>query len=110
MPFRAPIAKRPGSEHSNRDRLRRRRREGLGRLYDSAQWRNRTQPFVLARDPICKIAKLCDGTAPSTDADHVVPAELYVAQHGGDQRRFFDVNNLQGACHADHTAKTRAGG
>jgi 5-methylcytosine-specific restriction protein A len=65
---------------------------------------------VLARDPLCKIAKICGGTAASTDADHIVPAEQYVAQHGGDERYFFDVSNLQGACHADHTAKTRAGG
>ncbi len=110
MPYRAPIAKAPGSEHRDRDRLRRRRREGLGRLYDSRQWRQITRPFVLARDPICKIAVLCGGHAASTDADHIIPAELYVAQHGGDQRFFFDVNNLQGACHADHTAKTARGG
>jgi hypothetical protein len=38
-----------------------------------------------------------------------VPAEKYVAQHDGDQRRFFDLSNLQGACHADHTAKTGRG-
>ncbi len=110
MPNRAPIAKRPGAATSDRDRLRRRRAEGLGRLYDSPQWRRRTRPFVLARDPLCKIAKICGGTAASTDADHIVPAEQYVAQHGGDERYFFDVSNLQGACHADHTAKTRAGG
>jgi 5-methylcytosine-specific restriction protein A len=110
MPNRAPIAKRPGSEHGDRDRLRRRRESGLGRLYDSVQWRKRTRPYVLARDPICKIAKLCGGHAASTDADHVIPAEQYVAQHGGDERYFFDTNNLQGTCHADHTAKTRAGG
>jgi hypothetical protein len=110
MPTRAPIAKAPGCEHSDRDRLRRRRREGLGRLYDSVQWRKRTQPFVLARDPICKIGTICGGHAPSTDADHIVPAAEYVKQHGGDQRYFFDLNNLQGACQADHTAKTRRGG
>ena len=26
--------------------------------------------------------------------------------HNGDARYFFDEANLQGACHADHTAKT----
>jgi len=56
------------------------------------------------------IAKLCGGAAPSTDADHIVPAAKYIAQHNGDERFFFDMNNLQGACHADHTAKTSAGG
>jgi hypothetical protein len=59
---------------------------------------------------MCKIAKLCGGNAPSTDADHVIPAAQYVAQHGGDERFFFDLNNLQGACHADHTWKTAHGG
>ena len=110
MPYRAPIARPAGSENLARDRERHRRADGLRRLYDSAQWRKRTQPAVLARDPLCKIAKLCGGRAPSTDADHIVPAAQYVAQHGGDQRWFFDLNNLQGSCHADHTAKTRAGG
>jgi hypothetical protein len=59
---------------------------------------------------MCKIAKLCGGMAPSTDADHIVPAAKYIAQHHGDERFFFDMSNLQGACHADHTAKTSAGG
>ena len=107
MPQRAPRAiPQGGSRHSDRDRLRERRATGVGRLYDSAQWRKRTVRRVLARDPLCKIAKLCDGRGPSTDVDHIVSAELYVAQHGGDERFFFDETNLQGACHADHTAKT----
>jgi 5-methylcytosine-specific restriction protein A len=109
MPQRAAIAKTPRFGSDARDRERQRRAAGLRRLYDSAQWRRRTQPFVLARDPMCKIAKLCGGNAPSTDADHVIPAEEYVRQHGGDFRYFFDVSNLQGSCHADHTAKTGAG-
>jgi len=110
MPFRAPIAKPAGSENAARDRERYRRAGGLRRLYDSAQWRRRTQPAVLARDPICKIGELCGGNAPSTDADHVVPAAEYVKQHGGDERYFFDLSNLQGSCHPCHTAKTVRGG
>lgn len=110
MPTRAPIAKTPRYTNGDRDRLRHRRAAGLGKLYDSAQWRKRTRPAVLRRDPICKIAELCQGRSPSTDADHVIPAEKYVAQHGGDQRYFFDMSNLQGSCKADHTAKTQRGG
>lgn len=111
MPFKAPIAKPSWTNpHRDRDRLRARRSNGLGRHYDSAQWRNRTRPLILARDPLCKIAKLCEGHDPSTDADHIIPAEQYVAQHGGDERWFYDENNLQGACHACHTAKTARGG
>ena len=59
---------------------------------------------------MCKIAKLCGGNAPSTDVDHIIKAAVYIAQHGGDWRRFFDRSNLQGACKADHTAKTARGG
>lgn len=96
----------PQHRTNDRDRLRR-RREGARKLYDSAQWTERTQPFVLARDPFCKIKTLCGGRASSTDADHVIPAEEYVAQHGGDWSFFFDQDNLQGACHACHSHKTR---
>lgn len=53
--------------------------------------------MVLARDPLCRIAVLCGGLAPSTDADHVVPRRL-----GGDDT----MENLQGACHACHSYKT----
>jgi 5-methylcytosine-specific restriction endonuclease McrA len=63
-------------------------------------------PRIRARDPLCKIAELCEGREPSTDVDHIIPAEQYVAQHGGDERFFYDESNLQGVCHADHTAKT----
>jgi hypothetical protein len=59
------------------------------------------------RDPMCKIAALCSGNAPSTDVDHIVRAEIYVAQLGGDWRYFFDEKNLQGCCHADHARKTQ---
>lgn len=110
MPQRAPIAKPPGREHDARTRERERRAGGIRRLYDSAQWRRRTQPAVLMRDAFCKIAELCGGAALSTVADHVIPAAKYVAQHGGDQRRFFDLSNLQGACAADHARKTARGG
>ena len=110
MPQRAPIAKPPHfNPNAARDRERHRRAETLRPLYDSSQWRKRTRPRILSRDPFCRIGKLCDGNAPSTDVDHVIPAEEYVAQHGGDWRYFFDENNLQGACHADHTAKTATG-
>lgn len=109
MPRRAPVAKTPRFGSTARERERNRRAGGLRRLYDSVQWRKRTQPFVLNRDPLCKIAKLCGGNAPSTDADHIIPAAEYVDQHGGDYRYFYDTSNLQGACHADHTAKTAAG-
>jgi hypothetical protein len=107
MPYRAPIAKPAGSENGARDRERARRAGGVRRLYDSAQWRHRTQPYILARDPLCTIPGCpCGGHAPSTDVDHRVRAEIYMAQHGGDERFFFDPKNLRGGCHAGHTWKT----
>jgi 5-methylcytosine-specific restriction protein A len=51
---------------------------------------------------MCKIAIKCverhGRVMPSTDADHKHRAR--------DVKDFFDVNNLQGACHADHSYKT----
>lgn len=110
MPRRAPIAKPPRFQSSNRDRERERRSGGIRRLYDSAQWRQRTQPFVLERDPMCQLATTCGGNAPSTEAHHKIKATSYVAQHGGDYRKFFDTSNLQGACKACHSAETARGG
>jgi len=83
-----------------------RRESGLKRLYDGAAWRVRTRRFVLARDPLCRIAILCAGRAPSVDIDHVIRAESYIALHGGDESYFYDPENLRGACHADHAHKT----
>lgn len=73
------------------------------RLYGTQRWRW-TSREVIARDPVCKECR-CE---PSTLADHVIPAQQYVAQSGGDLEAFFDLENLQGlgvACHAKKTAK-----
>jgi 5-methylcytosine-specific restriction enzyme A len=90
----------------SRDRNQQRRDSGLKKLYDCAAWRKRTKPFVLSRDPLCTIGMLCRGTAFSTDVDHTIRAEVYIAQHGGDQSFFYDTDNLRGACHACHSHKT----
>lgn len=96
----------PEHRTAARDRERERRGGPYRRLYDSVAWKQ-TRRRILLRDPLCKIAVLCGGKAASTDADHVVRVEKYIAQHGGDSRYFFDEANLQGACHADHARKTR---
>jgi 5-methylcytosine-specific restriction protein A len=108
----------PGSRHCEdhqennralravRDRNAQRADSGLKKLYDSKHWRKYTVPVILARDPLCQLGVLCGGTAPSTDVDHVIRAEVYVAQHGDDPIRFYDRENLRGACHADHSRKT----
>ena len=64
-------------------------------------------PYILARDPICTIADICKGRAASTEVDHIIRAEIYIAQNGGDWSFFFDENNLRGACHSCHSAKTQ---
>lgn len=89
-----------------RARNRQRRESELKRLYDSRYWRVVFQPAILARDPLCQIGILCDGRAFSTDADHVIRAELYIEQHGGEESFFFDPANVRGACHRCHAYKT----
>lgn len=89
-----------------RDRNQTRRDSGLKRLYDKTPWRRRVVPFILDRDPLCQLGMLCDGRAPSTDVDHILRAELYIAQHGGDESYFYDPDNLRGLCHACHSHKT----
>jgi 5-methylcytosine-specific restriction protein A len=70
-------------------------------LYRSARWVS-TRAYVLKRDPICKIGIKCvekhGRRMPSTDADH--------KRRARDVADFFDVTNLQGTCHADHSYKT----
>jgi len=61
---------------------------------------------VLRRDPLCRIAEICGGHAPSTEVDHKTPAAVWIEQHAGDEASFYDLENLQGACKADHAHKT----
>ncbi len=91
---------------SARDRSTARRESGLKRLYDGAAWRRRTLPFILGRDPLCQLGIICGGRAPSSNVDHVIRAEVYIAQHGGDETFFYDPDNLRGLCQADHSHKT----
>jgi len=53
--------------------------------------------MVLRRDPLCKLAILCDGTEPSEQVDHIIPRA-----RGGDD----SLENLQGACCPCHSHKT----
>jgi 5-methylcytosine-specific restriction protein A len=72
-------------------------------IYRTKKWQ-RTRAFVITRDVLCKIRKVCveqyGVPMPSTEADHVIPI-----RQGGDP---WDPNNLQGACHACHAQKTAA--
>ena len=108
----------PGSSHCDahqednreirflRQRNAQRRESGLKKFYDSKHWRKYTVPVILLNDPLCRIGVLCEGRAPSTEVDHIVRAEVWIANHGGDPLTFYDRENLRGACHADHSRKT----
>lgn len=70
-------------------------------IYRTKRWA-RLRLFIIARDPLCKIAKICvekhGVQLASQHADHVV-----AIRDGGDP---WDSKNLQGACPACHTWKT----
>jgi hypothetical protein len=63
-------------------------------------------PFILARDPLCQLGIICGGRAFATEVDHIVQAEIWIAEHGDDHTFFYDPDNLRGLCHADHSHKT----
>lgn len=63
------------------------------RHYDRRDWRDRLQPRILARDPICRIC----GDAPSAHVDHIKP----LAQGGTDHE-----SNLRGVCASCHSRLT----
>jgi 5-methylcytosine-specific restriction protein A len=72
-------------------------------LYNAAAWRINLRPFILARDPLCKlqITDLCKqhGGDASTVADHI-------RDHKGDPALFFEPTNLRGVCKPCHDRKT----
>lgn len=68
------------------------------KLYDQKAWWGHLQPFILARDPICKI---CNREGAYI-ADHI-------RDHKGDLTLFFDPNNLRGVCKRCHDARRTAG-
>jgi|SRR3954465_401552 len=80
---------------------RNRKTDPYRKLYNTAQWK-RTRQAILARDPLCMLAKKCVerfGTPmPAEVVDHIKPI-----RDGGES---FDANNLQGCCKACHDWKT----
>ena len=90
MPERAPIHKVPRAHGTSPDAARR-------KVYNSRVWRDGICPRIKRRDPLCQIAVLCQGTAPSVEVDHVVSIE-----GGGGETE----ENLWGVCRADHSRKT----
>jgi len=103
MPFASPVACHCGQlncvEHSAKQVD---RNDPSRKVYQSRRWRFRTRPYILARDPLCRIAKICvelyGQVKKSTQVDHVIPMA-----DGGDP--FLD-SNLQGVCDDCHAWKT----
>lgn len=68
------------------------------RMYNSARWK-RMRKAQLTREPWC-VDCLAQGVyTVATDVDHI-------AAHRGDERLFYDANNLQSLCHSCHSRKT----
>jgi 5-methylcytosine-specific restriction endonuclease McrA len=69
-------------------------------LYDRARWKRQgsgLRDCTLRRDPICVV---CNRN-PSQIADHKI-------DHHGNERLFFDFNNLRGVCKECHDSRTLA--
>lgn len=65
------------------------------RHYQTARWRDRVRPMILARYPLCDTPGC---TRPSVDVDHIVPLHK-----GGTDA----MSNLHGLCKLHHGMKTR---
>lgn len=68
------------------------------RLYNTARWKQ-LRRRQLAYQPWCADCLTEGYYVQATDVDHVKP-------HKGDERLFYDANNLQSLCHVCHSRKT----
>ncbi len=116
MPNRAPVAcDQPGCKdvalnrsrycgvHQTKDSAANRERDSQ-RYYDNPWrkwyerniWKKNIVPFVLARDPLCKIC----GREGSYVVDHII-------DHMGDWNKFVDIDNCRGVCKPCHDKKPK---
>lgn len=71
-----------------------------GRLYSKRRWL-RLRKQHLSKSPLCVFCEREGRTVPATVVDHIVP-------HKGDERLFFNANNLQSLCKAHHDSTKAA--
>lgn len=64
------------------------------KLYDRAAWK-RLRLEQLRQEPLCAFCARAGRLSPATVVDHVVP-------HKGDERLFFDPQNLASVCRHCH--------
>lgn len=67
-------------------------------LYNSIHWQ-RLRKQVLNQQPLCVECMKVKRIAPATVVDHIKP-------HKGNEKLFFDINNLQPLCKSCHDRKT----
>lgn len=80
----------------------------LKRLFGRKAWKQ-TRMLVLANDPICVFIEPNTGVrCPrlATDVHHKVQADVWIAQHEGNEMSFYDRDNLEGLCHGHHSTYT----
>jgi 5-methylcytosine-specific restriction endonuclease McrA len=73
--------------------------------YKTARWK-RLRKHQLAKQPFCQCPHHIGGRMPATVADHITP-------HRGDQRLFWDPNNIQSlaaSCHDSFKKSQERGG
>lgn len=83
-------------------RRQREKRERRSRVYDTREWRDRTQPNFLRDNPWCIDCEANGLVTFATEAHHKVKAE-------DDPGLAHDTDNLLGLCKACHSKRTRAG-
>jgi 5-methylcytosine-specific restriction protein A len=69
-------------------------------LYNTAHWKA-LRFHQLSQDPLCCMCKAQNTITIATIVDHKIP-------HKGDERLFFDENNLQSMCKPHHDAAKQA--
>ena len=76
----------------------REQRPGYSKLYKTARWQ-RLRKRVLSAQPLCVECGRYGILTPATVVDHITP-------HKGNQRLFWDEDNLQALCKSCHDRKT----
>ena len=73
----------------------------MKRLYDSVRWRKLAKWFLgRPENALCVMCAAIGRVEPATTVDHKIP-------HGGDERLFWDIGNLQGLCASCHSGWKR---
>ena len=75
-------------------------RENANRRGYNARWRKFRKQFLMT-NPLCVHCYENGLMTPANEVDHIIP-------HRGDQRIFWDYDNLQALCKPCHSRKTHA--